>query len=55
MLTVLGVLALLWACFVVAICAICAAGGAADERSEEWYSEQNCRTEDVDQQERGAA
>jgi len=55
MLMVLGVLAFLWACFVIAICAICAAGGAADELSEEWYSEQNRRAEDVDQQERGAA
>lgn len=55
MLMVLGVLALSWACFVIAICAICAAGGAADEHSEEWYHEQRRMAEVTDQEERGAA
>ena len=55
MLPVLGVLAFVWACLIIAICAICAAGGAADEQSEEWYREHERTAEDVDQQERGAA
>lgn len=55
MLSVLGVLTLIWACLIIAICAICAAGGAADEQSEEWYRDHKRTTDDVDQQRRGAA
>jgi Na+-transporting methylmalonyl-CoA/oxaloacetate decarboxylase gamma subunit len=55
MLSVLGVLAFVWACLIIAICAICAIGGAADEQSEEWYLEQKRMAEEVDQQGRGAA
>jgi Na+-transporting methylmalonyl-CoA/oxaloacetate decarboxylase gamma subunit len=55
MLSVLGVLALVWACLIIAICAICAVGGAADEQSEEWYREHKRTAEDVDRQRRGAA
>jgi gamma-glutamylcysteine synthetase len=57
MLFVLAVCALvaLWVGLVVAICAICAAGGAADDRSEEWYAEQRRVSEGKDDSERGAA
>lgn len=55
MLSVLVVLALVWVCFMVVICAICAAGGDADEQSEEWYREHKEMSEDVDQRGRGAA
>jgi Na+-transporting methylmalonyl-CoA/oxaloacetate decarboxylase gamma subunit len=55
MLSVLGVLAFVWAWLIIAICAICAVGGAADEQSEEWYREHKRNAEDVDQQRRGAA
>jgi Na+-transporting methylmalonyl-CoA/oxaloacetate decarboxylase gamma subunit len=55
MLSMLGVLAFVWACLIIAICAICAVGGAADEQSEEWYRERKRRAEDVEQQGRGAA
>jgi hypothetical protein len=54
MLWVLGVLALVWVCLLLAICAICAIGGAADDQVEEWYREHK-RSAEVDQQERGAA
>jgi hypothetical protein len=33
------ILVLVWAALVVAVCAICAAGGVADEDTERWYSE----------------
>jgi Na+-transporting methylmalonyl-CoA/oxaloacetate decarboxylase gamma subunit len=55
MLSVLGVLAFVWACLIIAICAICAVGGAADEQSEEWYREHKRTAEDVDQQRRGGS
>jgi hypothetical protein len=55
MLSVLGVLAFVWACLIIAVCVICAVAGAADEQSEEWYREHKRRAEDMDQQERGAA
>jgi hypothetical protein len=32
------ILVLVWAALVVAVCAVCAAGGAADERSERWHA-----------------
>lgn len=55
MLSVLAVLGFVWACLIIAICAICAIGGAADEQSEEWYREHKQMSEDVDQRGRGAA
>jgi hypothetical protein len=55
MLPVLVVLALIWGSLALAICAICAVGGAADEQSEAWYREHMKTTEEVDQDERGAA
>jgi hypothetical protein len=57
MLIVLGVCALVavWVGLVVAICAICAAGGVADDRREEWYAEQGRVSEGKDGSERGAA
>jgi hypothetical protein len=30
---------ILWAGLVAAICAVCAAGGAADQRREKWHAE----------------
>jgi hypothetical protein len=54
MLILLGA-CLLWLGLVVAICAIFAAGGAADDRSEEWYAEQQATKEAADRRERGAA
>jgi hypothetical protein len=57
MLTVLGlcVLALIWAGVLIAIWSICAAGGAADDQAEEWYSRQERSAEAATHQERGAA
>jgi hypothetical protein len=55
MLLVLGMLAALWAFLLLAICAICAVGGAADEQSEEWYCERQRAAEDERRRERGAA
>ena len=55
MLSVLGVLAFVWACLIIAICSICAVGGAADEQSEEWYRDHERMAEDEDQEGRGAA
>jgi hypothetical protein len=55
MLAVLGVFAFVWACFLVATCAICAIAGAADEQSEEWYREHKRAAKELDQEERGAA
>jgi hypothetical protein len=55
MLAVLGVLAFIWACFLLAVCAICAAAGAADDRSEEWYREHRRMADEVDETRRGAA
>ena len=31
------ILVLVWAALVLVVCAICAAGGAADDRSEKWH------------------
>ena len=47
--------ACLWLLLVVAICAIFAARGAADDRSEEWYAEQQRIKEAAKRQKRGAA
>jgi outer membrane biogenesis lipoprotein LolB len=55
MLAVLGVFALVWACLLMAVCAICAVAGAADDQSEQWYREHKRAAEDVDHQKRGAA
>lgn len=55
MLSVLGMLALVWVCLVVAICAICAAGGIADDQSDDWHREQQLMSEDAVEDERGAA
>jgi hypothetical protein len=55
MLLVLAVLVPLWAFLLLAICAICAVGGMADEQSEDWYREQQKASEDVHERERGAA
>jgi hypothetical protein len=55
MLAVLGVFAFVWACLLLAVCALCAVAGAADEQSERWYSEHKRAADDVDQQKRGAA
>lgn len=55
MLSVLGMLAFVWACLLFVICAICAVAGAADEQSEEWYRERMRAAQDEDQRERGAA
>jgi hypothetical protein len=55
MLPVLVVLALIWGCLALAICAICAVGGTADEQSEDWYREHMRRAEEPDRDERGAA
>ena len=55
MLLVLVVAAFVWAMLLLAVCAVCAVGGAADEQSEKWYHESRSAAEDVDQQERGAA
>jgi len=55
MLLVLVVAACVWAILLLAVCAVCAVGGAADEQSEKWYRESRSAAEDVDQQKRGAA
>lgn len=55
MLLVLVVVAFLWALLLLAICAICAVGGAADERSEEWYRDHQSAADGLDHQKRGAA
>ena len=55
MLLVLVVAASVWVSLMLAICAICAVGGAADEQSEEWYCERQRAAEDEHQRERGAA
>jgi hypothetical protein len=51
----LGVLGLLWLAVIVAICCICAAGGAADTRTEEWYAKREPADEPSSQTEQGAA
>jgi hypothetical protein len=57
MFTVAGlcVLALVWAAFVIAILAVCAAGGAADDQRERWHMERERAMQSKAQQERGAA
>jgi hypothetical protein len=57
MLITLGVcvLALLWVAGIVAICCICAAGGAADASTEEWYAEHEEADKTGSQAEKGAA
>ena len=55
MLAVLGVFAFVWACLLLAVCALCAVAGAADEQSEQWYRDHKRMAEDADQQRRGAA
>jgi hypothetical protein len=55
MLAVLGVFAFVWACLLMAVCALCAVAGAADDQSEEWYREHRRTADDVDRQKRGAA
>jgi hypothetical protein len=49
------VLALLWVAFFVAICCICAAGGAADAKTEEWYAEHKKAPDPGPDAEKGAA
>jgi hypothetical protein len=51
----LGVLALLWVAGIVAICCICAAGGAADARTEDWYAERGLADHPPSQEKKGAA
>jgi hypothetical protein len=50
-----GVLGLLWVAVIVATCCICAAGGAADARTEEWYDKREPADEPASQTEKGAA
>lgn len=45
----------LWLVLVAGICAVCAAGGAADDQSEEWYAEQQRMKEAAKPGKRGAA
>jgi len=49
------VLALLWVAGIVAICCICAAGGAADARTEEWHAEHEQADKPAAHSEKGAA
>lgn len=51
----LSVLGLLWVAVIVAICCICAAGGAADARTEEWYAKREPVDQPSSQTEQGAA
>jgi hypothetical protein len=55
MLAVLGVFAFVWACLLLAVCALCAVAGMADDQSEEWYREHRRAADDVNQEKRGAA
>jgi hypothetical protein len=55
MLSVLALFVLGWACLIVAICAVCAMGGIADEQTEEWYREHTRLGKEPDEQHRGAA
>ena len=55
MLAVLVVVAVFWVGVGLAACALCAAGGAADERREEWYREHTRASADTDHSDRGAA
>ena len=55
MLPVLVVAASVWVILMLAICAICAVGGMADEQSEKWYRDYRRLAEDPDEHERGAA
>jgi len=48
-------LILVWAGLVVAVCAICAAGGAADEGREKWYAELKEKKDPVAGSEKDAA
>jgi hypothetical protein len=50
----LFVLALLWIVGIVAVCCICAAGGAADDRTEEWYAQRE-PADTASKEEKGAA
>jgi hypothetical protein len=51
----LFVLALLWIVGIVAVCCICAVGGAADDRIEEWYAEHTPPEQPASKAEKGAA
>lgn len=51
----LCVLALLWIVGIVAVCCICAAGGAADDRTEEGYAERAKAEKPASKVEKGAA
>jgi hypothetical protein len=46
---------LIWAALAVAVCAVCAAGGRADERTERSYEELNKRKESAAGEKQGAA
>jgi hypothetical protein len=54
---VLGVcvLSLLWVAGTLAICSICAAGGKADAKTEEWYAEHGQTDEPSLHEKKGAA
>jgi hypothetical protein len=45
----------IWAFLLLAICAICAVGGAADQRSEEWYRDYKRAADDLARQKGEAA
>jgi hypothetical protein len=51
----MGVLALLWLACIVAICCICAAGGAADAETEKWYAEHGQSDKTAFKAKKGAA
>ena len=51
----LCVLALLWIVGIVAVCCICAAGGAADDRTEKGYAERAKAEKPAPKVEKGAA
>jgi hypothetical protein len=46
-------LLLIWAILVVAVCAICAAGGQADERSEKWHDHMHYHIDDSENPPKG--
>jgi hypothetical protein len=46
---------LIWLVLVVGICAVMGAGGGADDRSEQWYSDRRQAKELSSDQKRGAA
>jgi hypothetical protein len=50
-----GVLALLWIAGIVAVCCICAAGGSADDRTEEWYDKLAQAKKSLSREKKGAA